>query len=71
MIRRSDDGNVEQTCRAGIYGLVPAPVATSACRVSKRSTDDTKPMSQDSISAGLDFEVNPRMVATLHFVHNT
>ena len=32
--------------------------------------DDTKPMSQDSYSAGFDFEVNPRTVATFHFVHN-
>ncbi len=31
---------------------------------------EAKPMSQDSISAGFDFEVNPRTVATLHFVHN-
>ncbi len=29
-----------------------------------------KPMSQDSYSAGFDFEVNPRTVATFHFVHN-
>jgi hypothetical protein len=29
-----------------------------------------KPMSQDSYSAGFDFEVNPRTVATIHFVHN-
>ena len=27
-------------------------------------------MSQDSFSAGLDFEVNPRTVATVHYVHN-
>ena len=27
-------------------------------------------MSQDSFSAGFDFEVNPRTVATVHFVHN-
>jgi hypothetical protein len=32
--------------------------------------DDAKPMSQDSYSAGFDFEVNPRTVATFHFVHN-
>ena len=32
--------------------------------------DETKPMSQDSYSAGFDFEVNPRTVATFHFVHN-
>ena len=31
---------------------------------------DAKPMSQDSYSAGFDFEVNPRTVATVHFVHN-
>ncbi len=31
---------------------------------------DPKPMSQDSFSAGFDFEVNPRTVATVHFVHN-
>jgi hypothetical protein len=29
-----------------------------------------KPMSQDSYSAGLDFELNPRTVATFHYVHN-
>ena len=29
-----------------------------------------KPMSQDSISAGFDFELNPRTVATVHYVHN-
>jgi hypothetical protein len=29
-----------------------------------------KPMSQDSMSAGFDFEVNPRTVATVHYVHN-
>ena len=29
-----------------------------------------KPMSQDSFSAGFDFEVNPRTVATVHYVHN-
>jgi hypothetical protein len=29
-----------------------------------------KPMSQDSISAGVEFEVIPRMVARIHFVHN-
>jgi hypothetical protein len=29
-----------------------------------------KPMSQDSFSAGFDFEVNERTVATVHFVHN-
>ena len=27
-------------------------------------------MSQDSFSAGFDFEVNPRTVATVHYVHN-
>jgi hypothetical protein len=32
--------------------------------------DNAKPMSQDSYSAGFDFEVNPRTVATIHFVHN-
>ena len=32
--------------------------------------EDAKPMSQDSYSAGFDFEVNPRTVATVHFVHN-
>ncbi|RPI52705.1 MAG: TonB-dependent receptor, partial [Acidobacteria bacterium] len=31
---------------------------------------DLKPMSQDSFSAGFDFEVNPRTVATVHYVHN-
>jgi hypothetical protein len=31
---------------------------------------DIKPMSQDSYSAGFDFEVNPRTVATIHYVHN-
>jgi hypothetical protein len=31
---------------------------------------DIKPMSQDSLSAGFDFEVNPRTVATVHYVHN-
>ena len=31
---------------------------------------DIKPMSQDSYSAGFDFEVNPRTVATVHYVHN-
>jgi hypothetical protein len=31
---------------------------------------DLKPMSQDSFSAGFDFEVNPRTVATIHYVHN-
>ena len=31
---------------------------------------DIKPMSQDSTSAGFDFEVNPRTVATIHYVHN-
>ena len=31
---------------------------------------DIKPMSQDSISAGFDFEINPRTVATVHYVHN-
>ncbi len=31
---------------------------------------DLKPMSQDSYSAGFDFEVNPRTVATIHYVHN-
>jgi hypothetical protein len=31
---------------------------------------DLKPMSQDSYSAGFDFEVNPRTVATVHYVHN-
>ena len=31
---------------------------------------DAKPMSQDSYSAGFDFEVNARTVATVHFVHN-
>ena len=31
---------------------------------------DLKPMSQDSYSAGLDFEINPRTVATVHYVHN-
>jgi hypothetical protein len=31
---------------------------------------DIKPMSQDSFSAGFDFEVNPQTVATVHFVHN-
>ena len=30
-----------------------------------------KPMSQDSISAGFDFAVNARTVATVHFVHNS
>jgi len=29
-----------------------------------------KPMSQDSYSAGLDFELNPRTVASVHYVHN-
>jgi len=29
-----------------------------------------KPMSQDSASAGFDFEVSPRTVATIHYVHN-
>jgi hypothetical protein len=29
-----------------------------------------KPMSQDSTSAGFDFELNPRTVATIHYVHN-
>ncbi len=33
-------------------------------------SDDSKPMSQDSYSAGFDFEVNPRTVATVHYVHN-
>ena len=32
--------------------------------------DNAKPMSQDSYSAGFDFEVNPRTVATFHYVHN-
>ncbi len=32
--------------------------------------DSAKPMSQDSYSAGFDFEVIPRTVATFHFVHN-
>ena len=32
--------------------------------------EDAKPMSQDSYAAGFDFEVNPRTVATVHFVHN-
>ncbi len=31
---------------------------------------DAKPMSQDSYSAGFDFEVNPSTVATFHYVHN-
>ena len=31
---------------------------------------DAKPMSQDSFSAGFDMEVNPRTVATVHYVHN-
>jgi hypothetical protein len=31
---------------------------------------DIKPMSQDSYSAGFDFEINPRTVATVHYVHN-
>jgi hypothetical protein len=31
---------------------------------------DLKPMSQDSYSAGFDFEVNSRTVATVHYVHN-
>jgi hypothetical protein len=31
---------------------------------------DLKPMSQDSYSAGFDFELNPRTVATVHYVHN-
>lgn len=30
-----------------------------------------KPMSQDSASAGFDFEVSPRTVATIHYVHNS
>ena len=29
-----------------------------------------KPMSQDSFSAGFDYEVNSRTVATVHYVHN-
>ncbi len=32
--------------------------------------DNAKPMSQDSYSAGFDFELNPRTVATVHYVHN-
>jgi hypothetical protein len=32
--------------------------------------NDAKPMSQDSYSGGFDFEVNPRTVATVHYVHN-
>ncbi len=32
--------------------------------------ENAKPMSQDSYSAGFDFELNPRTVATVHFVHN-
>jgi hypothetical protein len=32
--------------------------------------DKAKPMSQDSFSAGFDFEINPRTVATVHYVHN-
>ncbi len=41
-------------------------------RVPSFDTIDTtiKPMSQDSTSAGFDFEVNPRTVATVHYVHN-
>jgi hypothetical protein len=31
---------------------------------------DIKPMSQDSSSAGVDFQVNPRSVLTVHYVHN-
>ena len=47
----------------------------SGCR-DRRATSienvdpDLKPMSQDSYSAGFDFEVNPRTVATIHYVHN-
>jgi hypothetical protein len=29
-----------------------------------------KPMSQDSTSGGFDFEIDPRTVATVHYVHN-
>ena len=29
-----------------------------------------KPMSQESISAGFNFAINPRTVATVHYVHN-
>ena len=36
----------------------------------RHRSDDFKPMSQDSYSAGFDFEVNPRTVATVHYVHN-
>ncbi|MCM3881986.1 MAG: TonB-dependent receptor, partial [Vicinamibacterales bacterium] len=41
-------------------------------RVPSFDTIDTtiKPMSQDSTSAGFDFELNPRTVATIHYVHN-
>ena len=31
---------------------------------------DAKPMSQDSYSAGFDFEVNRAAGATIHYVHN-
>ncbi len=48
-----------------------AAAAIAASRTRSRTSIRTcKPMSQDSNSAGFDFEVNPRTVATVHYVHN-
>ena len=58
------------TCRAAICGRVAARAATAACRTSSTIDPDIKPMSQDSFSAGFDFELNPRTVATVTYVHN-
>jgi hypothetical protein len=48
---------------------------TGNCRDRRVPNFDTvdpavKPMSQDSFSAGFDYEVNARTVATVHYVHN-
>ncbi len=48
---------------------------TGNCRDRRVPNFDTvdpaiKPMSQDSFSAGFDYEVNSRTVATVHYVHN-
>ena len=55
---------------AATSGREAVIAAIAASPASDTIDPDLKPMSQDSYSAGLDFEINPRTVATVHYVHN-
>ena len=63
--------NYRQHAGSRPLAAATATAATVACRASRRSIADIEADVAGQLSApGFDFEVNPRTVATVHFVHN-